>query len=117
MHLTDIQLIFNRAAEYTFSLRKISFTFLVLVLCGIFVVFCRGLAVNANSWLAMSLTFLPIFLLSGILLALGILLIRIYHNEVKHKNIHYGEVLSKSWEIILGAAYFSIPMILIHLSH
>lgn len=115
MNFAEIQTIFNRAAEGTLSLRKLKLTFITLAASGLFVVFCRALAVNANSWLTMSLTFLPIFLLSGVLLSLGIVLTRIYHNEVKNKTRDYKDVLYKSWETILGASYFSIPMILIYL--
>ena len=38
-----------------------------------------------------------------------------YHDEVKKKEISYNKILSKSWEVILGATYFSIPIILIYL--
>lgn len=115
MHLQDIQLIFNRAIEKTFLLRKLAFVFFITFLCGIFVVFSRGLAIHANSWVTMSLTFLPFFLIAGVLLATGVVLIRIYHDEIKNKKVQYANTFSKSWEIILGASYFSIPMILVYL--
>lgn len=115
MSLGDIQQVFNRAAQFTFERSKWLFTFLVLALCGLFVVFCRGLASNASPWVTMSLTFLPVFLCFGILLALGVVLIRGYHDEVKRKPVSYQTIFARSWETILGAAYFTVPVILLYL--
>jgi len=115
MTLNDIQFIFNRALSQSFSRKKLLLTFVILALCGVLIVFFRGLAVNANQWVLMSLTFLPIFLCAGVLLSTGIFLIRIYHDEIKKKTVSYRDVLAKSWEIIIGASYFSIPIILSYL--
>ncbi|WP_059358689.1 hypothetical protein [Parachlamydia acanthamoebae] len=115
MTLKDIQFIFNRALSLSFCKKKWLLTFCVLALCGILVVFFRGLALNAGQWVVMSLTFLPIFLSAGIILSLGIFLTRIYHNEIKKKEINYGEVFNKSWEVVIGASYFSVPIILSYL--
>lgn len=115
MLLSDVQFIFNRALTLTFMRKKLLLTFVVLAMCGLLVVFFRGIAVNAGQWVAMSLTFIPFFLCAGILLALGILLIRIYHDEIKKKPVSFSEVLGKSWEIVMGASYFSVPIILSYL--
>lgn len=115
MNLSDVQFIFNRALSLSFDRKKNLLVFVVLALCGLLVVFCRALALNAGQWILMSLTFVPVFLCAGILLSLGILLIRIYHDEVKQKPFRYRDILAKSWEIIIGASYFSIPIILCYL--
>lgn len=115
MTFEDIQLMFNRAFLLSFNKKKFLFVFAILALCGVLVVFFRGVAVGANEWMLMSLTFLPIFLCAGILLSMGIVLIRIYHDEIKLKEVSYAEVLAKSWEIMLGASYFCIPIILSYL--
>lgn len=115
MTFNDVQFIFNRALSKSFELKKNLFVFVVLALCGVLVVFFRGLAVNAGEWLLMSLFFLPVFLCTGVLLSAGILLIRIYHDEIKKKEILYGEVIAKSWEVLIGASYFAIPIILSYL--
>lgn len=115
MSLNDIGSIFNRALNMTFSLRKILLIFVILLLCGLMVVFFRGVATNAGEWLVMSLTFLPIFLCSGVLLSAGVIVIRIYHDEIKGKDTQLREILSKSWEIVIGASYFAIPIILIYM--
>ena len=115
MYLTDIQFMFNRALAYSFSKKKLLLAFSVLALCGLLVVFFRGLSINAGQWILMSLTFLPFFLCAGVLLSMGILLIRIYHDEIKEKPIDYSDLLSRSWEVMIGASYFSIPIILSYL--
>lgn len=115
MDFSTISYIFNRALSGTFSLKKLLFVFVILALSGILVVFFRGLAWHTSHWVQLSLTFLPIFLCSGILLSMGIFLIRIYHNEIKNKPIIYREILSRSWELVIGASYFSIPLILTYL--
>ncbi len=87
----------------------------VLFFCGLLLVFFHSLALGAGNWMKKSLTFLPVFLCAGVLLAAGILLIRIYHDEIKEKPISYKTVLGKSWEIMAGASYFSVPIILVYL--
>lgn len=115
MNLSNIQFIFNRALLHTFNKKKLFCVFLVLLLCGLLVVFFRGLAMNAGQWFVLSLTFLPIFLCAGILLSMGIVLIRIYHNEIKKREIGYRETVIQSWDIVLGSAYLCIPIILTYL--
>jgi hypothetical protein len=43
---------------------------------------------------------------------MGVVLIRIYHHEIKGKQVKYGELLAHSWEVIIGTSYFAIPIIL-----
>lgn len=106
---------FNRALSFSINKKKFLLVFTILALCGVLTVFFRGLALEANEWVLMSLTFLPIFLCAGILLSLGIVLIRIYHDEIKKRDVSYSEILNKSWEIMIGASYFCIPIILSYL--
>lgn len=115
MNLSDIQFIFNRALSLTFNKKKLWLTFTILALCGLLVVFFRAMALHAGPWIMMSLTFLPLFLCGGVLLSTGIMLIRMYHDEIKQKTIKFREILAKSWEIVVGASYFSIPIILCYL--
>ena len=115
MTLSDIQFIFNRALLFTFNKKKWFLIFCVLALCGLLVVFFRALSINAGQWVLMSLSFLPFFLCAGILLATGVILVRIYHDEVKNKPFNYREILLNSWEIVIGSTYFSIPIILCYL--
>lgn len=112
LNINDIRFAFNRACVLSFTKPKLILTFCILALCGLMVVFARAISVYAGQWIAMSLTFLPFFLCSGILLSTGILLIRVYHDEIKNKTISLKEVFAKSWEVVIGASYFAIPIIL-----
>lgn len=112
MELSDIQFCFNRALSSTFSKKKLCAVSLILLLCGLLVVFFRGLALHTGKWVALSLTFLPVFICAGILLATGVILVRIYHDEVKKKKISYRAIVSHSWDIVIGTAYLCIPIIL-----
>ncbi len=112
MQLGDIQTMFNRSFAYTFGRVKLLTIFTTLILCGLLVVFFRGLAIQAGEWITLSMTFLPIFVTIGVLLSVGIVMIRAYHDEVKGKPVSYIEILKKSWDVIIGASYFAIPIVL-----
>jgi hypothetical protein len=115
MDFNSIAFIFNRSFLHIFSKKKLLMVFSILALSGLLVVFFRGLSLHAGEWVLLSLTFLPIFLCTGILLSTGILLIRIYHDEIKNREENYLSILSTSWEMIIGASYFAIPIILCYL--
>lgn len=115
MSFEDIELIFNRALRYSFSKRKLLFMFPVLVVCGLLIVFCRALAESAGQWIILSLTFLPIFLSSGLLLASGVVLARVYHHEVKMIPLSFKKILKQSWELIIGVSYLTLPLLLAYL--
>lgn len=115
MDLQDLSLVFNRALSFTFSRKKLFLVFCILALSGLSIVFFRGLALHAGQWVRLSLTFLPIFICAGILLATGIFLIRVYHDEVKNREVNYRNILASSWELLIGSSYFAIPIILSYL--
>lgn len=112
MKFEDVKFIFNRAVSKTFNVKKLAVVSVILALCGLLVVFFRGLAINASEWMIMSLTFLPFFLCTGVLMSMGIFLTRIYHNEIKNRIVTYSDVLNKSWDVIIGASYFSVPLVM-----
>lgn len=115
MNWSDVEKSFSRAVAFSFSKKKIMLTFPVLVLCGILVVFCRAVAFGASDWVAMSLAFLPILLSSGILLALGVLLVRIHIHEVKNLSLSFKRLIGGSFDLILGTSYLAIPPVLAYL--
>lgn len=115
MTFEEIQSIFNRALFNTFHRAKLLLTFIVLAMCGVLVVFFKGVSVQAGQWLAQSLTFLPIFLCAGVLFSLETLLIRIYHDEVKGRKVSFRRILLRSWEVVIGSSYVSVPIILCYL--
>ena len=115
MTFQEIEFIFNRALRFSFSKKKFLFMFPILVICGLMLVFCRALAVNAGQWVVLSLTFLPVFLSSGLLLAAGVVLARVYHHEVKIVPLSFKKILSQSWELLIGVSYLTFPLLLAYL--
>jgi hypothetical protein len=115
MNWSEVEHIFNRALKFSFSKRKLLFMFPVLLICGLMTVFCRAVAVQAGQWVILSLTFLPIFLSSGLLLAAGVVLARVYHHEVKMIPLSYKKILSQSWELLIGVSYLTLPLLLSYL--
>src|SRR5579872_782541 len=111
----ELEKSFNRALVHSFSRRKMMLAFPALVLCGILIVFCRAVAFDASDWIAMSLGFLPILLSSGILLALGVLLIRVHDHETRKLSLNVERLVAGSFDLILGTAYLSIPSVLVYL--
>ncbi len=45
----------------------------------------------------------------------GIVLTRVYHDEVKRKEVSYRQIVLRSWHLQVGAAYFTVPIILAYL--
>lgn len=111
----ELEKIFNRALRLSFSKRKFALVFPVLALCGLFAVICKALSQGAGQWIQMSLGFLPIFLCAGLLLGVGIVLIRIYHHEVKDFPLQYLETIKKSFPLFMGIPYFAVPIIFAYL--
>jgi len=70
--------------------------------------------VSGGYWTQIGLSFFPFFLSMGLLITTGIILIRLYHDEIKQKPIIYTNVLNKSWEVAVGASYYFIPVVLVY---
>lgn len=115
LQLSDLQFAFNRAMVHTFNYRKLLLTFAGMLLCGLLIVFFQAASFYASGWMAMSLFFFPLFLCVGILLSTGVLLIRIYHDEIKQRDISLRDLLIYSWEVVIGASYVAIPLVLAYL--
>lgn len=115
MNWIEVQRIFDRAVQQTLDIRRLLLAFVVLAAAGLIIVFCRAVATHAGNLVALSLAFMPFFLGAALLFAAGIMLVRIYHDVVKKKKIIYREVFLRSWSLMMGASYFSIPVILSYL--
>lgn len=116
MSWKEVELIFNRALKFAFSRKKLFFTIPILIFCGLISVCFRALGSKANDWLLISMTFMPLFLCSAVLLAAGIILIRIYHDEVKGLSISYRRTLGVSKTLMVEVAYLALPVTLIYLA-
>jgi hypothetical protein len=115
MGFRDLESMSTRAAIYSGSKVKLFISSLTLVICGLLVVFAMGLSLAASEWVTLSLAFLPIFLSGSILIALGVVLIRGYRDEVKNKEVSYGKMLGESWGNLITSSYFFLPIVLVYL--
>lgn len=115
MTSADLEKIFNRSFHHAFCQKKWLLVFPVLVLCGLLAVICRTISHGAGQWMQLSLAFLPMFLCAGFLLAAGLVLIRIYHNEVRGNDFKYFKVIKESKELIYGIPYLAVPLIFSYL--
>ena len=115
MTFAEVETIFDRALRFSFSRKKFIFMFPVLLICGVLIVFCRAISLTANPWVVMSLAFMPVFLCTGILLAAGVLLARMYYHEVKGITYSLRKLLSHSMQLLIGVSYLSLPLILSYL--
>jgi hypothetical protein len=111
-----IEAMFDRAFSFSFSKKKFFFLFPILVFCGIIIVFCRLIASWVGEWLRMSLVFLPIFLCTAFLLATGVILIRIYHNEVKKIPLSYRKTIQDSSTLMFWISHLAVPLFLAYLA-
>ncbi|MBS0625826.1 MAG: hypothetical protein JSS32_07240 [Verrucomicrobia bacterium] len=115
MNGKDLESAFNRALLHSFSRSKALLVFPALVLCGILIVFCRALSFGASEWMSMSLAFLPVLLGSGVMLSVGVLVIRLYQHEVKNLQLGIKKLVTGSLDVVLGTSYLSVPPILAYL--
>lgn len=95
--------------------KKCLLVFFSLCICGLLVVFSRVVTLNSGMWLNLSLSFAPIFLIGGLLFALGIVLIRTYQKEKGDEKVSYLKVTVGSWKAVATVAYITLPMLLLSL--
>ncbi|MCH9617924.1 MAG: hypothetical protein SP4CHLAM5_00470 [Chlamydiia bacterium] len=115
MTFSEIEQIFNRAFSKSFCRKKILFLFPILAACGVLTVFCRTLSIGVNHHVWMSLSFLPLFLSTGILLAAGVMLIKMYVFEIKGMDYKIGKLFVSSMQMVVGISYLCFPLILAYL--
>jgi len=111
MELKEISDSFNRSLYHSFSLKKILFTGGALIVAGLFFVFFQSLTFFANSWMRFSLGLVPFFIGIAILLSAGIILIRLYHDEIKGEKHRFREVVGSSLDLLVSSIYFVLPLI------
>lgn len=86
-----------------------------LLVCSFIYTFCQAIALHAGIWVSLSLFFAPFFISSGILLALGIVLVRVYYHEVKNLPYDVRKILEVSSDLLLSSLYLSLPLFVIYL--
>lgn len=87
-----------------------------LSVCGVFAVFSRVVGVNANVWVRLSLSFLPLFVSTTLLFALGIFLNQTYDKSLKWTDPkEYVSVLKCCTKPFLSIFYVTLPLFFVYL--
>lgn len=111
----DLEQAFNRALFFSLKRKKIFFILPVLLICGIIVVLSHTLWVGSNPWIRSSLAFIPGFLCMALFLAAAVPLIRLYHDEVKHKPLSMNKTLKASWRLMASIGSLIVPILTAYL--
>jgi hypothetical protein len=115
MQWQEVEKAFHRALTHAISKKKFLFISPLLLASGLLVVFCRAASLEAHSWIFLSLAFLPIFFITGVFLAGGVFITRIYYNEIREQPLQLWKLLQQSLQQLLEASYLSIPLIIAYL--
>ncbi len=116
MDFTEIQTMCQRALEHSYQKTKLAICSFVIILCGLLIVFAQSVGLFSGAWASFSLTFLPLFLSGGLLMGLGVVLIRSYHDEIKDAETSFGALVMRSWHAAISSAYVFMPLVLFFLS-
>lgn len=114
--LSQIEKSFNRALFDSIQRKKLFFTFPCACLCGLFFVFCQIVSKSSGKWIQMFFNFLPIFLAFGVLLAVGVVLIKVYYFETKKTEHSFKKIIYCSSQMLLNIAYLALPFILAYIA-
>lgn len=110
MNLNLLQECFQRA-WCGVDKKKCLIVFVTLCLCGVFATFSRVMSLTAGKWVALSLSFIPVFIIGGVLFALGLLLIKAYQSFQDVENISYQKIVLDSGKTILSVSYLTLPLL------
>lgn len=116
MEFQDVEKIVQRASCYTMSKKKLIYTGLILFFCGLVMIFGMSAGLAFGSWLALSLNFVPLFVSIALLMALGVILVQSYNDEMKQKNVEIRDLAMRSWSTILGTLSLFIPVVIAYLA-
>lgn len=116
MNFSDFEHIVGRAASHTMAKKKLLYTGLALFFCGLVMVFGMSAGLAFGSWLALSLNFVPLFISLALLMSLGVILVRSYHDEIKKKEVVFKDLAIRSWTTIIGTLSLFIPVVLAYLA-
>jgi len=106
---------FNSAIKESFCKKKALIMYPSVFFCGLLVIFCKILSLHSLRWIGLSLFFLPFFVSSGLVLASGILVSKIYRNTGLKRVLNIKNNLINLLETLAGIAYLTLPILLFYL--
>lgn len=116
MDFSDFEHIIRRSAAHTMSKMKLIYTGLTLFFCGLVMVFGMSASLVFGSWIALSLNFVPLFISLALIMALGVILVRSYHDEINKKEVEFRDLAMRSWSTILGTLSLFVPVVIAYLA-
>jgi hypothetical protein len=116
MSWADIDRMFHRSFVFSFSKKKFFFTFPIVAFCGIFISLFRSLSEGAGGYARLSLSFFPVFVVTTLLFAAGVVLVRCYYKEVKNSPFSLRKLAKSSWNLMVSSLYLIAPIPLAYVS-
>lgn len=114
--INQIEHRYNRALKYCISKLKFFSVFFILFISSFVLIFFNYLSNQLDEKMVVSLAFIAVLFLFGVLLSMGVFLIRVYYHEVKQLKIHFLKILQDSWQMMIKAFYICVPVIFVCLS-
>ncbi len=114
MKFKDVETLFQKS-WLSIDKKKCLLVFFTLCVCGIFVVFSRVIGVQANMWVRLSLTLMPLFVSTTLLFALGILLANMTRHERSNEQPKFLQVFMESVKAFNSILYLTLPLFFVYL--
>ncbi len=111
----EIAPLFNRALAHSFEKKRSLFLAAMLVISGLLIVLGRSFALYTQGFGDLTLLFVSIFIIFGMLLSASIVVIRLYCHKVKNQTCAFRSTFLDSLEGMLKASYFALPLLLAYL--
>lgn len=115
MNLIDCSKMVNRAMSHTFEKLRFALLLSVLILCGLITSVFRGFSLIMEELGLLTPTILPFFISTGLLMAVSIPLIRMYHYQVTKQEYNFKKVMANSKKSMLFACLVCVPLTIAYL--
>ncbi len=111
MTLKDVAQMFNRAFAHAFGKGKFFVLFITLFLSGLVFLVFQGIASYAAPWFQLPLKVIPLFVIFGLVMAAGTLMILVYDQELNGKTPSVSKSAWHAWDTLFKASYLALPLL------
>lgn len=94
--------------------KRLMLVFFTLCTCGVFVVFSRVIGIQANMWVRLSLSLMPLFVSTTLLFALGIVLAKMTQNETSPSPKNFFQLMMHSMRSFNAILYLTLPLFFVY---
>lgn len=106
----------NRALRYCLSKLKFFSVFFILLGSSFVWIFFNSLSTHLDEKMVISLAFIAALFIFGMMLSMGVFLIRIYYHEVKQLKIQCIKIIQDSWQMMIKAFYLGSLTIFVYVA-